>query len=113
MQTISTRRVVVEPGGDQVAAHVGLHALGAFADQLGLRVALSARIPRTGKLKGVISRSCGAALVFVDETTKTRLADHHARRALNSAGRLGWRQVETSVGSVPVVVLDVLLENGS
>ncbi len=49
MQTTSVRRVVVEPGGDQVAAHVGLHALGAFADQLGLGSALSARIPITGK----------------------------------------------------------------
>ena len=49
MQTTSTRRVVVEPGGDQVAAHVGLHALGAFADQLGLGAALSARIPIRGK----------------------------------------------------------------
>jgi hypothetical protein len=27
----STRRVVVEPGGSGVAAHVGLHALGSFA----------------------------------------------------------------------------------
>lgn len=32
-----------------MAAHVGLHALGAFADQLGLGAALSARIPVTGK----------------------------------------------------------------
>jgi hypothetical protein len=39
----------VEPGGEQVAAHVGLHALGTFADQLGLGAALSARIPVTGK----------------------------------------------------------------
>jgi hypothetical protein len=49
MQTTSTRRVVVEPGGDQVAAHVGLHALGAFADALGLGAALSERIPVSGK----------------------------------------------------------------
>ncbi len=49
MQTTSTRRVVVEPGGDQVAAHVGLHALGAFADQLGLGAALSTRIPVAGR----------------------------------------------------------------
>ncbi len=45
----STRRVVVEPGGDQVAAHVGLHALGSFADRLGLGDALSARIPVRGE----------------------------------------------------------------
>ena len=45
MHATSTQRAVVEPGGDQVVAHVGLHALGAFADQLGLGQALSARIP--------------------------------------------------------------------
>lgn len=49
MQVTSVRRAVVEPGGDQVAAHVGLHALGAFADRLGLGAALSARIPVTGR----------------------------------------------------------------
>jgi hypothetical protein len=32
----STVAVVVEGGGDQVVAHVGLHALGAFADRLRL-----------------------------------------------------------------------------
>lgn len=41
----STANVVVEPGGDQVVAHVGLHALGALADRLGLGDSLSARIP--------------------------------------------------------------------
>jgi len=30
----STRRVTIEAGGDGVVAHVGLHALGAFADRL-------------------------------------------------------------------------------
>ncbi|MGQ0617329.1 MAG: IS1380 family transposase [Acidimicrobiia bacterium] len=40
---------MVEPGGDQVVAHVGLHALGAFADRLGLGDSLSARIPITGE----------------------------------------------------------------
>ncbi len=35
---------MVESGGDQVVSHVGLHALGSFADQLGLGEALSARI---------------------------------------------------------------------
>ena len=49
MQITSTRRVVAEPGGDQVAVHVGLHALGAFADQLGLGSALSARVPTRAK----------------------------------------------------------------
>jgi hypothetical protein len=41
--------VVVEGGGDQVVAHVGLHALGAFADRLGLGDSLSARIPMSGE----------------------------------------------------------------
>ena len=44
----STRRVVVEPGGTGVVAHVGLHALGSFADRLGLGDGLSARIPWHG-----------------------------------------------------------------
>jgi hypothetical protein len=45
MHATSTRRVSVEPGGDQVVSHVGLHALGTLADQLRLGEALSARIP--------------------------------------------------------------------
>jgi Transposase DDE domain group 1 len=45
----STMRVKVEGGGEQVVAHVGLHALGAFADRLGLGDSLSARIPLTGE----------------------------------------------------------------
>ena len=45
MNANSTAGVVVEPGGDQVVAHVGLHALGALADRLGLGDGLSARIP--------------------------------------------------------------------
>jgi hypothetical protein len=40
----SVVRVKVEGGGDQVVAHVGLHALGAFADRLGLGHSLSSRI---------------------------------------------------------------------
>jgi hypothetical protein len=44
----STRRVVVEPRGTGVVAHVGLHALGAFADRLGLGDALSSAIPWRG-----------------------------------------------------------------
>jgi hypothetical protein len=45
----STRRVAVEAGGEGVVAHVGLHALGAFADRLGVGDALSARIPPVGE----------------------------------------------------------------
>jgi hypothetical protein len=36
MNANSTRTVVVEAGGTQVVGHVGLHALGAFADRLGV-----------------------------------------------------------------------------
>ncbi len=49
MNSNSTVAVVVEGGGDQVVAHVGLHALGAFADRLGLGDCLSAAIPITGE----------------------------------------------------------------
>jgi hypothetical protein len=45
----STRRVAIEAGGDGAVAHVGLHALGSFADRLGLGDALSARIPPAGE----------------------------------------------------------------
>ena len=45
----STVSVVVEGSGTGVVAHVGLHALGAFADRLGLGDSLSARIPVTGE----------------------------------------------------------------
>jgi hypothetical protein len=48
--------VVVEPGGDQVVAHVGLHALGAFADRLALGDCLSARIAATGERAPVHDR---------------------------------------------------------
>jgi hypothetical protein len=45
----STRRVRIEAAGEGVVAHVGLHALGAFADRLGVGDALSARIPPSGE----------------------------------------------------------------
>ena len=49
MNANSTRRVVVEPGGTGVVAHVGLHALGRFADRLGLGEVLSSVIPWRGR----------------------------------------------------------------
>jgi hypothetical protein len=49
MHANSARSAVVEPGGDQVAAHIGLHAIGCFADRLGLGEALSAAIPVRGE----------------------------------------------------------------
>ncbi|MGA2931809.1 MAG: IS1380 family transposase [Acidimicrobiales bacterium] len=49
MPTRRALRVVVEPGGAGVVAHVGLHALGAFADRVGLGDALSSRISPAGE----------------------------------------------------------------
>lgn len=49
MNANSTARVVVEGSGDGVVAHVGLHALGSFADRLGLGGRLSERITITGE----------------------------------------------------------------
>lgn len=46
MNANSTVGVVVEGGGEQVVAHVGLHALGSLADRLGLGASLSARVPQ-------------------------------------------------------------------
>jgi hypothetical protein len=45
----STRRVRIEAGGEGVVAHVGLHALGAFADRLGVGDALSAVVAPAGE----------------------------------------------------------------
>ena len=49
MQNTSTNYVSVESGGHGVATHVGLHALGALADQLGLATSLSSRIAPRGE----------------------------------------------------------------
>jgi hypothetical protein len=57
----STRRVVVEPGGTGVVAHVGLHALGCFADRLGLGDTLSSAIPWSGN--GVPVHDRGKVLI--------------------------------------------------
>jgi len=45
----SACRLIVEPGGAGVVGHVGLHALGSFADRLKLGDSLSAVIPHTGE----------------------------------------------------------------
>ena len=52
----SVRRVRIEAGGEGVVAHVGLHALGAFADRLGVGDALSARVPAAGERLAVHDR---------------------------------------------------------
>ena len=49
MNATATNRVSVEPGGAGVVAHVGLHALGAFADRLQLGSLLSSRIVPRGE----------------------------------------------------------------
>ena len=48
MNANSTRTVIVEPGGTQVVSHVGLHALGMFADRLGVGEALSQAVGWAG-----------------------------------------------------------------
>jgi len=52
----STVPVVVEAGGEQVVAHVGLHALGGFADRLGVGDCLSAKVPVEGERAPVHDR---------------------------------------------------------
>ena len=49
MHVTSTTRARIESGGDGVAAHVGLHALGRFADACGLGAALSAQVWPSGE----------------------------------------------------------------
>ena len=49
VKATSTLSVGVEAGGTQVVAHVGLHALGRFADRVGLPSALSAAVPWSGE----------------------------------------------------------------
>lgn len=44
MNVTSTRAVIVEAGGTQVVGHVGLHALGAFADRVGVTESLSVAV---------------------------------------------------------------------
>jgi hypothetical protein len=44
MNANSTRKVRVEAGGTQVVGHVGLHALGSFADRLGVGETLSGAV---------------------------------------------------------------------
>lgn len=48
MNANSTRNLVVEAGGDQVVGHVGLHALGRFADRLGVGETLSRAVGWSG-----------------------------------------------------------------
>jgi len=57
----SARCVKVEPGGTGVVAHVGLHAVGTFADRLGLGGALSGALPWRGP--GVPVHDRGKVLV--------------------------------------------------
>ena len=56
MNATSTRNVVVEAGGTQVVGHVGLHALGAFADRLGVGETLSSAVGWAGPGRPVHDR---------------------------------------------------------
>ena len=49
MNRNSVLNVVVEVGGTQVVAHAGLHALGSFADRIGLGASLSTAVPWSGE----------------------------------------------------------------
>lgn len=49
MNSSATNLVKVESGGTGAAAHVGLHALGALADKLGLDASLSSRVAARGE----------------------------------------------------------------
>ena len=49
MKCNSVRQVRVESGGGGVVAHVGLHALGLFADRLGVGASLSSAVPPGGE----------------------------------------------------------------
>ena len=67
MKSNSAVSLVVEGGGDGVVAHVGLHALGAFADRLGLGDLLSAAVPWAGVRAPVHDRGkvlCQAMLML-------------------------------------------------
>ena len=61
-------------------------------------------------MKGVISRSRGS-VVLVDESAKALLADHGTIGELMLTPRFGCGEVETAVGSVLVVVLDVVVQD--
>jgi hypothetical protein len=56
MNATSTRTVVVEAGGTQVVGHVGLHALGSFADRLGVGETLSGAVGWNGPGRPVHDR---------------------------------------------------------
>ncbi len=49
MNANSTLSLVVEGGGTQVVGSAGLHALGRFADRIGLPQSLSRAVPWTGE----------------------------------------------------------------
>ena len=49
MDVTSTRKMVVGGAGTQIVAHAGLHALGRFADKIGVGAALSPAFPWSGE----------------------------------------------------------------
>ena len=67
MQAISAVPARIEDGGDGAVGHVGLHALGVFADRLGLGEALSRAVPWAGERAPVHDRGkvlCQAMLML-------------------------------------------------
>lgn len=56
MQAISAVSAVIEGGGEGAVGHVGLHALGLFADRLGVPAALSTAVPCNGERPPVHDR---------------------------------------------------------
>ena len=56
MQHISAVPAVIEGGGEGAVGHVGLHALGSFADRLGVPETLSAAVPWAGERAPVHDR---------------------------------------------------------
>lgn len=65
----STRNLKVEAGGTGVVAHVGLHAVGAFADTIGLGDALSSAIVYRGR--GIPVHDRGKVLVHTAMTARS------------------------------------------
>lgn len=56
MQAISAVPAMIEGGGEGAVGHVGLHALGSFADRMGLPPALSSAVPWAGERAPVHDR---------------------------------------------------------
>ena len=96
MNGTSTTRVKVDIGGNGVVPRVGLHALGSFADQLGLGDALSSAMPQRPTLSARPRQGVGHQ--FTDRTAELALfgtVEHHlpcpsACATSSCAGSSAW-----------------------